>query len=141
MADVSLLVADTSAWHRSDHPEVARRWRQELLADRVAATPPMRLEILYSARSAGDLRAIALELDGLAQVPCGERAFARAEEVQRRMGERGGLHHRSVKLVDLLIAAAAEAREATVWHYDEDYDRIAAITGQPTEWIAQRGSL
>jgi len=138
---VSLLVADTSAWHRSDHPEVAQRWRQELLADRVAATPPMRLEVLYSARSATDLRAIALELDGLRQVPCPERAFARAEEVQRRLGERAGLHHRSVKLVDLLIAAAAEHHEAIVWHYDEDYDRIAAVTGQPTEWITARGAL
>lgn len=138
---MSLLVADTSAWHRSDHPEVARRWRQELLADRVAATPPMRLEVLHSARSASDLRAIALELDGLRQVPCPERAFARAEEVQRRLGERAGLHHRSVKMVDLLIAAAAEEHEAIVWHYDEDYERIAAITGQPTEWIATRGSL
>jgi hypothetical protein len=53
----------------------------------------------------------------------------------------GGLHHRSVKIPDLLIAAAAEAAQATVLHYDEDYDRIAAITGQPVQWIAPRGSL
>jgi hypothetical protein len=28
-----------------------------------------------------------------------------------------------------------------VLHYDEDFDRIAAITGQPTSWIVPRGSL
>jgi len=28
-----------------------------------------------------------------------------------------------------------------VWHYDEDFDRIAAITGQPVQWLAPRGSL
>jgi hypothetical protein len=28
-----------------------------------------------------------------------------------------------------------------VWNYDEDFDRIAAVTGQPTEWIVARGSL
>ena len=28
-----------------------------------------------------------------------------------------------------------------LWHYDEDYDRIAEITGQRVEWIAPRGSL
>jgi hypothetical protein len=28
-----------------------------------------------------------------------------------------------------------------VLHYDEDYDRIAAITGQPTRWVAPRGSI
>ena len=25
--------------------------------------------------------------------------------------------------------------------YDTDYDRIAEITGQPMEWVAERGSL
>jgi hypothetical protein len=67
--------------------------------------------------------------------------FRRALEVQRRLGERAALHHRSVKIPDLLIAAAAELGGATVWHYDEDFDRIAAVTGQPCEWIAPRGTL
>ncbi len=57
------------------------------------------------------------------------------------MLSRKAMHHRSVKLNDLLIAAAAELGGATVWHYDEDYDRIAELTGQPVEWIATRGSL
>lgn len=43
--------------------------------------------------------------------------------------------------MDLLVAAAAELAGVTVWHYDEDFDRIAQITGQPTLWIARRGSL
>lgn len=57
------------------------------------------------------------------------------------MGEAAALHHRSVKINDLLIAAAAELAGVTVWHYDEDYDRICAITDQAVEWIAPRGSL
>jgi hypothetical protein len=28
-----------------------------------------------------------------------------------------------------------------VLHYDEDYDRIAAVADQPCEWLAPRGSL
>ena len=28
-----------------------------------------------------------------------------------------------------------------VFHYDADYDIIAAATGQTTEWVAPRGSL
>jgi hypothetical protein len=28
-----------------------------------------------------------------------------------------------------------------VLHYDEHFERIAAITGQPTSWIAPRGSI
>ena len=42
---------------------------------------------------------------------------------------------------DLLIAAAAEAAGVTILHYDEDYDRIAALTGQAVRWLAPRGSL
>jgi hypothetical protein len=28
-----------------------------------------------------------------------------------------------------------------VLHYDADYDRIAAITGQPVRWVVRRGSV
>jgi predicted nucleic acid-binding protein len=42
---------------------------------------------------------------------------------------------------DLLIAACAEARGVAVPHDDADYDLIASVTGQPTEWIVPRGSL
>jgi predicted nucleic acid-binding protein len=101
----------------------------------------MRLEVLYSATSAADYARIAGLLDALLQVPCGRAACARAEEVQRLLGDNAALHHRSVKPFDLLIAAAAELADATVWHYDTDYDRIAEVTGGPTEWIVPRGSL
>ncbi len=49
--------------------------------------------------------------------------------------------HRHFRLADLIIAATAETSGATVLHYDADYDRIAGVTGQPAEWVAERGSL
>jgi predicted nucleic acid-binding protein len=101
----------------------------------------VRLEVLYSARSAPDYDAIADELRALHVVPVDARTFERALEVQRALAHVGGLHHRSVTIADLIIAAAAEAVDDVVWHYDEDFDRIAAVTGQPCEWIAPRGSL
>jgi predicted nucleic acid-binding protein len=130
---MTVLLADTSLWHRQAHAAVAERWEAEVTADRVA--------ILYSARSARDYDAVADELDGLIPVPCTSEAMDRALDVQRRLAHRGGLHHRSVQIPDLLIAAAADIAGVTVWHYDEDYDRIAAVTGQPMEWVAPRGSL
>ena len=33
------------------------------------------------------------------------------------------------------------ARKVTVFHYDADFDHIASVTGQPTEWIVERGSV
>jgi predicted nucleic acid-binding protein len=61
--------------------------------------------------------------------------------MQRLLAHVGGLHHRSVKIADLIIAAAAEAADATVLHYDADYDRIAEVTDQAVQWIAPQGSL
>jgi hypothetical protein len=32
-------------------------------------------------------------------------------------------------------------RLLTVLHYDADFDHIAAVPGQPTEWVVERGSI
>jgi hypothetical protein len=135
------LLVDTSAWHRSGHALVAESWADHLVADDLAICPQVRLEILYSARNAVDYDDIYSELDGLHQIPTGNDAFERAVEVQRALAHVAGLHHRSVKIADLIIAATAELAGVTMWHYDEDFDRVAAVTGQPCKWIAQRGSL
>ncbi len=66
-------------------------------------------------------------------------AMDRALAVHRMLA--ADSQHRNFRLPDLVIAATAEVHGATVLHYDADYDRIAAITGQPTEWVAPRGSL
>ena len=116
-------------------------WRRNVDEDRIATTAPVRLEVLFSARSGRDYDDIALELTALHQLPCGDEAWARALDVQRRLTHKQALHHRSVKMPDLLVAAVAELEGAAVWHYDEDFDRIAAVTGQAVEWIAPRGSL
>lgn len=42
---------------------------------------------------------------------------------------------------DLLIVAVAESASLTVLHDDVDFDHIAAIADQPTEWIVERGSV
>lgn len=136
-----LLLADTSAWHHSSAPKVAELWRRYLEEDRIATTAPVRLEVLFSAKSARDYDLIAQRLDALHYLSCGEQALFRALQVQRALAQQKALYHRSVKIPDLLIAAVAELEGATVWHYDSDYDRIAEVTGQQTQWIMRRGSL
>ena len=138
---MTVLCVDTSAWHRSGHPAVAERWRTELGDDRLGLCDQVRLEILWSARSADDYEALAEELEALVPIPTTNATFARALEVQRQLAHVGGLHHRSVRIADLVIAAAAEEAGATLWHYDQDFERIAEITGQAIEWVAPGGSL
>jgi predicted nucleic acid-binding protein len=138
---MATYLIDTSVWHRRANPAVTDRLAELFAADEVAITEPVRLEVLFSARSADEYEALSRELDGLQPAPCDNAELRRALEVQRILAHRGGLHHRSVKIPDLLVAATAESAGLTVLHYDEDYDRVSAVTGQRTEWIAQRGSV
>jgi predicted nucleic acid-binding protein len=138
---MTVFCVDTSAWHHAANPGVASEWLRYLERDQLGICDQVRLEILWSAQSAEDYEALAEELSALRLIPSDAATFQRAFEVQRQLAHIGGLHHRSVKIADLLIASAAEAADAIVLHYDADYDRISAITGQPVRWIAPRGSL
>lgn len=122
---MTLYCVDTSAWHHSANPDVARVWRRHLETDELGVCAQVRLEILWSARSGKDYDALAEELTALRVIESDASTFERALEVQRRLAHVGGLHHRSVKIADLIIASAAEAAGATVLHYDGDFDRIA----------------
>ena len=138
---MTLLLADTSVWLRRGHVGVLDEWQRSLTGNEIATCAQLRLEILVTARSGSDYESLALELLGLIQLECGAQQFDRALDVQSHLARRGGLHHRSVKIPDLVIAACAESAGAVVWHYDEDFDRIADITGQTVQWVAPRGSL
>ena len=138
---MTFFCIDTSAWHHATNPKVTQEWLQCLERDQLGICDQVRLEILWSARSATDYESLAEELSALRPIATDAATFARALELQKRLAHVGGLHHRSVKIADLVIAAAAEAANAIILHYDADYDRIAEITGQPVQWIAPRGSL
>jgi len=73
------------------------------------------------------------------QAPIDDAVVNRALEVQAMLAERS--QHRAVPLPDLLIAACAEQANLTVLHYDADFDRVAELTKQPTQWIVGRGSV
>jgi len=60
-------------------------------------------------------------------------------QVQRELAVAS--RHRGAAIPDLLIAAVAERHEVTVLHYDRDFDRIAAVTGQPAQWIVPAGAV
>ncbi len=137
-------LADTSAWFvskRDDGAAAAQAIEHAIERDRLATSDMVRFELLLTARDADEFSWLAEYLDELTDCPIGKPQWERALWVYGRLAEQGGAHQRSVGYADLLIAAAAETAEATILHYDEDYDRIAAITGQPARWILPRGSL
>lgn len=137
-------LADTSAWvwsRKAALPELRYVFDTSLVDGKLATCDMVRLELLYSARNRHELADIREELAALADCPIGKAQWERALWVYEQLSARGGAHQRSVKHPELVIAAAAEAADIAVLHYDEDYDRIAEITGQPMRWLAPRASL
>lgn len=96
------------------------------------------LEIGYSARNAAEWDRLEEALRAFELVETTAEHVRRAKQVQRMLAAK---HQRGRKVPDLLIAAAAESRSLVVLHYDADFDRIAAVTGQSCEWVVPAGSV
>lgn len=133
-------LADKSALTRSDtRPSVQAVIEPLLLAGRIATCGIVDLELLYSAPSPSTYSELATALRSMPRVAITEEIVDRALAVQASLASRS--QHRAVPLPDLLIAACAETSGLTVLHYDADFDRIAAITGQAVQWVVGPGSV
>ena len=140
MERISVELADTSVWARKGKPGL--EWFGPALEDgRIAVCDMVAMELLWSARDVADFRAIEQALLACPWPSTEPRDRDEARRVFRELAAAGPLHHRQVKIPDLLIAAVAARTGMTVIHFDGDYDVIARVTGQPTRWAAERGSL
>ncbi|HEX7346709.1 MAG TPA: PIN domain-containing protein [Candidatus Limnocylindrales bacterium] len=134
-------LVDTSALILGTRDERVRPWLIDAVAkDDVILCDIVALEFLMGARTADDYARLELALAGFRWAETVPADWRRAREVHRALAGQGAGHQRSVRIPDLLIAAIGEREGLSVAHYDEDYDRIAAITGQPTRWVLPRGT-
>jgi predicted nucleic acid-binding protein len=129
---------DTSVIARSRQPEVADVLDDLAINGRLWTCRMVDLELIYSVRGT-DVAELAAERRLLPEAPVTPPALDRALEVMELMRTKG--LRRAAKPADCIIAASAELAGLTVLHYDRDYDHIAEVTGQHTEWVAPAGSL
>lgn len=123
---------------------VLTRLRSTSIVDRIteldgfglARTSMTDLEIGFSASNASEWDRLVGALGAFRLIHVHHHHFDRARQVQRRLAEEG---MKGRKVPDLLIAAVAEAASLILLHYDADFDHIASVTGQRTEWIVPRG--
>ena len=135
-----IYLADTSVYVlQGQHLQVRRRFETLLTEGRLAACQMTSLEYLNNAPDPKSYETLWAALHGHRWIDVTEQAMTRALHTHRALATTS--QHRHFRLPDLIIAATAELNGATVLHYDADYDRIAAITGQPVEWVAPKGSL
>ena len=114
------------------NPEVASQLGEALAADDVAITDAIRLEYLNGARNLAEYDRFDVDLAAMRPIDTLPADWSRCLAVHRALAKLGAGHQRSVRLVDLLVAAVAERLAYPIVHIDEDYERIASITGQPT---------
>jgi hypothetical protein len=131
-------LVDTSVLTRLDQPPIRAAIEPKAARGELARAGISDLEIGYSARSATEWDRLTDALQVFELVETTSDHIRRARQVQRLLAAR---HQRGRKVPDLLVAAAAEARDLSVLHYDVDFDRIAAVTGQACEWVVHAGSV
>lgn len=132
-------LGDTSALARIAKPSVAAKLLPLIEAGLVARCTPTDLEAGYSSRIPEDYLRIRAARAAWPLARIGQDVLDRASDVQAMLAARS--QHRGAAIADLIIAAAAEAADLVVLHYDADFDRISDVTGQPTEWVVPAGTV
>jgi predicted nucleic acid-binding protein len=132
--DTSVLIL------RQRNADAARWFEPRLRAGTIAVCDLVVLEYLMGARNGSEYDSALDALDACERLAVEPGDMRRAIEVQQALAHQTSGGQRAVTIPDLIIAAAAERAGLPLVHYDEDFDRIAAITGQATTWIVARGS-
>ena len=131
-------LVDTSVLTRLRHSAV-RAAVEPLAASGVVARAGITdLEIGYTARGEAEWDSAIAALEAFELIETSVEHVRRARQIQRQLAAR---NQRDRTIPDLLVAAAAEANDLAVLHYDADFDRIAAVTGQPVQWVVPAGSV
>lgn len=136
--DGSSYVADTSAWARSVRRAAADEWSQAMLAGQLWMTPVVKLELLYSTRDEAEFAQLEGRLDDLREAQL-DRSVVRARWPPCANWRRLGRCIIACRSRMRWIAAAAAERGVGVLHYDEHFDRLAAVLGFESRWIVARG--
>jgi predicted nucleic acid-binding protein len=111
-----LLLADKSALERAT-PDL-------LELGEICVCAVVRLEMLYSARSARDYERIEVDLGAFRELRMDAETIDTAVSAQRELGRQG--RHR-LPIPDLLIGACAQQHQAAVLHLDRHYDALAEV--------------
>ncbi len=132
------FLVDTSVLKRLGRPEVRRVVEPLAVSGQLARASVSDLEVGYSARNGEEWDRLVGALDAFDLVETSAAHVRRALQVQRLLALAS---QRGRKIPDLLIAAAAEALDLIVLHYDADFDRISAVTAQRSQWVVPAGSV
>ncbi len=108
--------------------DVVPHWQDRVQAGLVGVCPVVEAELVRAAGSKADRDQLRTALRSLfVWHPMPESAWRFVERTQDDLVDLG--QHKGPSVVDLLVAATAQAWDLTVLHLDADFDTIARVTG------------
>jgi hypothetical protein len=129
-----IILADTTVWiHflRGSGVQYQERLVPLIMADKLATTPVIIMEILRGARSQKEYDKLSRDLAAL-------RCFELSAKVWERANKLGfALRHKGINapLTDTLIAAVALENNVLLLHDDRHYEMISSITHLKHEFL------
>lgn len=133
-------LGDTSALSRLDLEPVQERLEPLIRRGLVSICDATEYELLFTATSVSDRDYMkSVVIPAFPWVPMGDAPFREALELQHELTAHG--KHRCASIVDALLAVVAAREGLTILHYDRDFETIAKVTGQSTEWIVPPGTV
>jgi len=132
---IATHLADASAWAQLHRNDVAARLVPLLVGGGAATCGIVDLQIIATFDDAAVRTEVAAERATFPRVPVDDAVLDRAAEVLAL------LPGADVEALSVVVAAAAERAGLVLLHQDGVYDRIAEVTGQPTEWVVPRGTV
>ncbi|GAA4906339.1 PIN domain nuclease [Stackebrandtia albiflava] len=133
-------LADKSALARLHLEPVRERLEPLITRGLVSVCAATEYELLYSAKNLQDYDRIReVLLPAFPWASMGDDPWEAALRIRRGLAEHG--RHRAASMVDLLLSVVAMQEGLILLHYDKDFDTIAAVTGQKTEWVVPPGTV
>src|SRR5262249_1423648 len=127
---------DTSAITRMVQPEVAARLSPPVEAGHVATCAVVDLDLyahIGDPSQLGDIRV--LRAASFHWLTTTDDDLGRALDGQAALATEG----HTIGWTALAVAAIAERHRVTVLHHNADFDHVAKVTGQATEWVVAEG--
>ena len=129
-----IVLADTSVWIsflRGSGVQFQERLVPLIMADRLATTPIIIMELLVGAKSEKEYEKLSKDLAALRCFDLSAKLWQRACKLGYTLRHNGI----SVPLIDTLIASVALENNALLLHNDRHYEMIASITALKHEHL------
>jgi predicted nucleic acid-binding protein len=135
-------LVDTAVWtwaRDRRFPALAEWFNTEVRTGRVLVCDLVVLELIRLTPNEQRARELAARLSAFDTLAMPQSLWTQTREAQLSMA--ASADHRHVPPTDLVIAATAALANVPLVHYDRDYERIAAVTGQEHLWFVPDGAL